>query len=876
MQQENWEKVKEILQKALTLPLNERSSFLENADLTEAVRAEVESLLAFEEEAGNLMDLPAIEFSKHFFADETDYTNSAIGQNVGHYRIVRELGYGGMGAVYLAERTDGKFEQKIALKLLKREMNTREIRRRFEQERNILASLEHPNIARLLDAGTTDDQIPFIAMEYIEGLPISEYCESQSLSLEARLDLFQTVCQAVNFAHRNLIVHRDLKPSNIFVTKDGVPKLLDFGISKILSGEFDNANTATVTKLGAMTPAYASPEQLQNKSVTTATDIYSLGVILYELLSGHRPFEEKENDFKKIYKAVLEIEPPLPSLLVETLSKTISDEIGTQTKLKDKSLFNIEKSVDYSKQKTESNESRQTVAKPIPVNSQNLRGDLDNIVLKSLRKEPERRYLSAENFAEDIKRYLKGLPVTARPNTFSYRAEKFFKRNRATAIAAIFVIIAIAAGIIATLWQSRIARAERDRAELETAKSKKINEYMQNVLNFSNAHWNSSNPQRKRDAKISEALDEALKNIDTDLADQPEIQAEVLSNIAATFCSQGNYAKCEQLAQQSLEKFQQTLGSKNPKSMRALSQLGEAKYMLGKAAEAEKLFIETVDYFQPKTDKDTVEIIALATAYNNLATVYLNGTDKSAEVEKLYKAGIELTKDLKGKNRSMYPVLLGNLGFFYSGRGNFQEAADFYNQSLEELRLANNDNSYDAGSLYMKMGVNFTDMGEYEQADICLQKSYETLSKTVGENHLYTGLALYRMANNYYKQERIDEAAKIVDKNLEQQYQAFPNGHILVGWLERLKGEIYTKKGDLKQGEEYLRKSLNYFLKTAKEPHRNISQAKLSLGENLMAQKRYVEAREFVASAVENFSKYPGEDHPFTKQSREILNKIPE
>ena len=218
-----------------------------------------------------------------------------------------------MGAVYLAKRTDGKFEQKVALKLLKREMNTAAFRRRFQQEREILASLEHPNIARLLDAGTTDDKIPYLAMEYVEGLPIDDYCNKNNLDLNQRLDLFRKVCAAVDFAHRNLVVHRDLKPSNILVNEDGTPKLLDFGISKIFSNEFEQINSATVTKLGVMTPSYASPEQFQNKSVTTATDIYSLGIILYELLSGHRPFEAKENDLKEIYKAVIELDPPLPS-----------------------------------------------------------------------------------------------------------------------------------------------------------------------------------------------------------------------------------------------------------------------------------------------------------------------------------------------------------------------------------------------------------------------------------------------------------------------------------------------------------------------------------------------------------------------------------
>lgn len=445
MQTENWRQVKEILAAVLELELSRRQSYLKNAEISDEIRREVESLLAVEEEAAGLMNLSAVEFSKDFF-DETE-KSALIGQNIGVYRIVGELGYGGMGAVYLAERADGKFQQKVALKLLKREMNTAALRRRFQQEREILASLEHPNIARLLDAGTTDDKIPFLAMEYVEGLPIDDYCNRHNLDLNQRLDLFRKVCATVSFAHRSLVVHRDLKPSNILVNDDGTPKLLDFGISKIISSQLDDI--ATITQLGAMTPSYASPEQLQSKSVTTATDIYSLGVILYELLSGHRPFETHEADLKEIYKAVLETEPPPPSMAISDFGFRISGAENEKTLLPGQTK----------NQKVETNPQSD-----IP-NPKSLSGDLDNIVLKALRKEPERRYSSAENLAEDIQRHQQGLPVTARPNTFFYRAEKFVKRNMPAVIAGGLVCLAIIGGIIATLWQAQIARAERVKAE---------------------------------------------------------------------------------------------------------------------------------------------------------------------------------------------------------------------------------------------------------------------------------------------------------------------------------------------------------------------------------------------------------------------------
>ncbi|MCY7346053.1 MAG: protein kinase [Pyrinomonadaceae bacterium] len=479
MKAENWKNIKDVLMEALNLDVSERRGFLEKADITPDVRAEVESLLAFETAAEDLMHLSAVEFSKDFF--DEDETSVLVGQTIGVYKIVRELGQGGMGAVYLAERTDGKFKQKVALKLLKREMNTSALRRRFQQEREILASLEHPNIARLLDAGTTGDKIPFLAMEYVEGLPIDEHCNLQKLDLNQRLDLFRKVCSTVNFAHRNLIVHRDLKPSNILVGGDGNPKLLDFGISKILSAEFEQINSATVTKLGAMTPSYASPEQLQNKSVTTATDIYSLGVILYELLSGHRPFEAKESNLKEIYQAVLENEPPPPSAMIATDSKNFKAHSEAETLLQPEKVF--EAKIVKADAATESNQTRRTLPNVFKLSSNSLRGDLDNIVLKALRKEPERRYSSAENLAEDIHRHQRGLPVAARPNTFSYRAEKFFKRNQFSVIAGVLVLLAIIGGIAATLWQARIAQTERVKAEKRFGDVRKLaNSYLFDVF----------------------------------------------------------------------------------------------------------------------------------------------------------------------------------------------------------------------------------------------------------------------------------------------------------------------------------------------------------------------------------------------------------
>ncbi len=542
MKENGWEKISGILLNCLEMEVSRRGEYLDSLRLERDLRTEVESLLELEEGAESLMNLSAVELSDGYF-DERFEESAGAGQIFGAYRVVREIGSGGMGAVYLAERADGKFEQKVALKLLKREMNTAALRRRFQHEREILAELEHPNIARLLDAGTTKDNIPFIALEYVEGLPINVYCNQNDLDITQRLDLFREVCLAIDFAHRNLVVHRDLKPSNILVNESGAPKLLDFGISKFISDDFENADLATITELGVMTPSYASPEQIQRKSVTTATDIYSLGVILFELLCGHRPFETKENDFKEIYDSIIKTDPPLPSSMVNFATMHLPDLAEARTDLEPPGVpRSVVEQEPKPRFKTEMLDTRENIAlrtrRPhINVTASGIRGDLDNIVLKAMRKEPERRYSSAENFAEDILRHLRGLPVTARPNTYSYRAEKFYQRNKVSVFASVLIILAIFAGIVTTVWQARIALSERAKAE------KRFND----VRTLANAFLFDLSPKIEKLPGSTEARKELvtlalqyLDSLSTEAEDDQELQSELAAAYEKVGDVQGN------------------------------------------------------------------------------------------------------------------------------------------------------------------------------------------------------------------------------------------------------------------------------------------------------------------------------------------------
>lgn len=396
MDPERWNRIKEAVNACLELKPEERQDALRMAcggDLS--LITEVERLLDSYHQAGDFLANPTAN------AGEAE-TDNLAGRRIGNYLILELIAHGGMGAVYKAVRADDQFRKEVAIKLIRKGFDSSFVVQRFKAERQILANFDQPNIARLLDGGTTADGRPYLVMEYVDGEPIDVYCESRKLSTDHRLQLFRQVCAAVQFAHQNLVIHRDLKPSNILVTADGVPKLLDFGIAKILDPERAGVeDSATVTMVQMMTPEYASPEQFGGGQLTTATDVYSLGVVLYRLLTGQWPYRTATHSLQEIAKAICEQEPEKASGAVSRTVKLVdglhSDRIG---KLRSQ-----------------------------------LQGDLDNILLKALRKEPERRYVSVEQFSEDIRRYLAGLPVVARKGTVRYRAGKFVRRNKAAVAA---------------------------------------------------------------------------------------------------------------------------------------------------------------------------------------------------------------------------------------------------------------------------------------------------------------------------------------------------------------------------------------------------------------------------------------------------------
>jgi serine/threonine protein kinase len=511
---------------------------------------------------------------------------AAAGTRVGAYRIVHEIGRGGMGAVYLAVRDDDEFRKRVAVKLLGRGAESEDMVRRFRTERQILAGIDHPHIARLLDGGTSEEGLPYFVMEFIDGLPIDLYCDSHLLSVTERLKLFRQVCSAVQFAHQNLVVHRDIKPKNILVTADGTPKLLDFGIAKLLNPDL-SGGVLEVTRLEErlMTPDYASPEQIRGEPITTASDIYSLGVLMYELLTGHRPYRLARRTMSDLTRAICEEDPARPSTIVVEVQTVVGPE-------------------DTASQITPEAVSRSREGSPERLRRR-LAGDLDNIVLMAMRKEPERRYASAEQLSEDIRRHLGGLPVMARKDTVGYRASKFVQRNRAAVVGAALVAISLLAGVVVSTWLALVASEQRDAARREAEKAQQINAFVQEMLSAADPSRGSDGG---RDVTVVQVLERAAALAEIDLSSQQEVQAAVKNAIGGAYFGLGLYDSAESLLRTALGSQERLLGAEHPDVALTRARLASLLATKGDLATAEPMYRESLRVLKAAYGAEHLEV----------------------------------------------------------------------------------------------------------------------------------------------------------------------------------------------------------------------------------------------------------------------------
>ena len=740
-----WDAIQGLFKQVVDAPDAERDVMLRRAgEIDPELEAEVRALLAADADTGSLLDGVA--------ADAVNLLEELTqeGEQVGPYRLVHLLGTGGMGAVYLAERTDGVFSQRVAVKLIKRGMDSERILRRFRSERQILARLQHPNIATLLDGGVTDRGTPWFAMEYVEGEPIDRYCDRNRLPIDARLELFNTVCRAVLYAHANLIVHRDLKPANILVSADssGEPqvKLLDFGIARVLGGNGEEEGDLTRTGGQVMTPAYASPEQVRGEPVGTSTDVYSLGVVLYELLTGRMPYDSLSHD------AALTEEPRRPSTVVRTGGTGGTGGAGI--------TFAETEAIGRSRA-TQPDRLRRLLS-----------GDLDVICLTALRKESDRRYASVEALAGDVRRHLDGLPIAARPDTRAYRVAKFVRRHRAGVLAtAAVVLVAVTAGIALSLQQAETAR-QRDAAQREAAKAVAVAGFLERVFTMSDPS------EAKGNVITAQALlAEGARRIDAELADQPDVQAQLLEILSRVHMNLGQYEDALPMMERLLALRRRQFGELSSEYGSSLSDLGSLLRRMGRYGEAEAYNRQALGVARAVLgEKHRYVAIAL----NNLA-ISIDNQDRHAEAESLHREALAMQRELFDGDHLDLAQSLNNLAVTLEKQDALEEAEAVHREAFSMYRSVLGDtHAFVAGAMTNLASI-VGSMGRYDEA-IELNRDALALNRVLhGDAHPDIAYTLNNLAFQLSRAGHHAEAAGLHREALAMRRSLLDPDHPVIG-----------------------------------------------------------------------------------------------
>jgi eukaryotic-like serine/threonine-protein kinase len=777
-------------------------------------------------EAGGFLESPALALAGPLLAKAPRDGAALGGSLVGPYRILRELARGGMGAVYLAERADGQFEQRVALKLIKRGMDSDDIHRRFLGERQILARLSHPHIARLLDGGVSADGQPYFAMEYVNGVPLTAYCDERRLAIPERLKLFADVCQAVRHAHQNLIIHRDLKPSNILVTVDGQVKLLDFGIAKLVHQ--DSAAGAAFTEVGsrAMTPEYAAPEQVRGEPVTTATDVYALGAILYELLTGHRAHRLQRRTLQELEQVICERTPEPPSSAV---SRT--EEISLANGVSE----TVTPDIVSSARGTESARLRKLLG-----------GDLDTIVLKALQKAPTRRYSSADALLADIQRYEAGLPVLARPDSRLYRAGKFVRRHRLGVGAASALLVALLAGLIGTTWQARVASRE-------ATKANEVKNFVKDLFNVA-----TPNEARGREITAREMLERGTRRVDSALARQPEVQLELLNFLAQVHRDLGYLDRADSLVRRSLKLSRRLHGTGGLAEAKELATWGTVLIEQGEYLHAESVLTAALAIRQRISDP---EDSALAISLGDLA-VTLMDRGEFDRAEPLLRQSLAISRRRYPTGHMELSADLDNLGNLMWRMGRFAEADSFTREALEmRERLLPADHPLVVNSLHNLAGVQFA-IGNLEDAERLERDALARDRKLYPTGHPDLAFKLQQLDQILEARGRYAEGDSALTQALAIRRKWLGPQH--PSTMETLTnvGVLQYRMGHLAAAETAMREGLAYYRKTLGPEHPTTLVILQNLGGILSDEGKYSEAEPLLREGLTLRVKVLGDSNP--------------
>jgi eukaryotic-like serine/threonine-protein kinase len=827
---------------------------------------EVKSLLDADTDENSILDGFAVD------AVDLDDLLSIDGSRIGPWRVVRRVGSGGMGNVYLAEREEGGFEQRVALKLIRHGMDSVQILRRFESERRIQARLQHPNIARLLDGGLTNDHRPWFAMEYVEGESVDRYCNNNRLGVEDRLNLFITIASAVQYAHSSLVVHRDLKPDNILVSgpaNASEVKLLDFGIASVLD---DGDDAVKLTRDGArpMTPAYAAPEQLLGKPVTTAGDVYALGVVLYELLSGCKPYNTNDISIHDLAKWKEQNPPSRPSSVAVTGDAAGA---GKQRHHPDQALLPATRRL-----------------------RRRLEGDLDVIILKAMDPEPGRRYQTVEQFIADIQRHLAGQPVKARPESKRYRLGKFIRRHKPTVVAGTLVLITLLAGIVAFAWQYNIAAAERDRARIEAETSLQVAGFLQGL-------FASVNPSVSRGDMLTarELLDRGAAQIGTELAGQPDVQARMLDVLGDVYISLWMFDDALNMYKQALSIRQNLPFVRQEDVAQSYHNLGMAYNRDGRLSGADSLLTMAIDL---KVNKFGERHPSVARSLREMASLNANRGRYDDAIEG-YQMAISIYEEDGGTDHEETILSIkSDIGQSYYKKGDYTLAERYVRESLvrrrelypgahpsvssglhrlaevlheqaryEESRQVQFENLEMAASLYGEdhpvTALGYTNyagllktLERYAEAEAYQHRAHHIFLGQLGDDHPQVSISYNNLANLKHDQGDLDSAVVYHALSLELTRRLYGDEHDEVANSLNNLGAVRLDQLRYAEAESLFRETLDIDIRILGEKHPFVAMDYQAVGITLMHQGKLDEAEPYLLKAIEITRETQGEDHP--------------
>jgi serine/threonine-protein kinase len=904
MDPERWQSIRQIFQDASELAGEARERFLAEAcGADESLAEEVRRLLANLDEQDDLQEDELKGIVSGAVAS-TSESASRDEERIGSYRIVEIIGEGGMGKVYLAERADAQYRQQVAIKIVGRHAATSQIIQRFLAERQILANLDHPYIARLLDGGETADGLPYLVMEYVEGRSIIDYCRDQGASLDERLDLFVKVCDAVDHAHRNLVIHRDIKPANIWVTDEGVPKLLDFGIAKLLDADAVTDGPAlTRADVRVLTPEYASPEQVTGAAITTATDVYTLGLLLYELLTDRFPYGSRDDMATDWRRVICETDPLPPSTAVG--------------------------------QHEPSSDTRAMSARPSPEARQRkaaLRGDLDNIVMTAIRKEPGRRYAGARALADDIRAYLDHRPVAARADTPGYRLAKFVRRHR-VGVATTVGVLVFTIGLIA-FYTDRLAR-ERDAARLAAATSAKVVEFMTTLFGEADPTQSLGQPVTARTL-----LDSGAQRLQRELRDEPEVRATMLGAVGQSYASMGEFQAALAQFEEALADRRGVLSDDDPEVAEALIDVGQMQLELGdfdaadasfaeaesildandvttspvrarlnmQAAhlarlqgdyeESEALFRKAIGILRNQDPAAREDLAAALTLYGGL----LGALERKEETLAAMEEALAIRRALHGEVHPGVAVSYNNLGTFYLKQGDQDQAERYLRESLALKRQLYGDTNIRVGRSLANLAVVQHRRARYREAEELNSEALPIFVAALGEDHPHVAFLLENMANDQLELGRHEEALATYRDSLERMKTIFGTDNMEYGISLSNVGGALVVMGRYQEASDYLEQADGVYRSTLGPEHpqlldnkakwataqyglghyaivetetrhilseteqlydasENIAGPREFLGRSVLAQGRAEEAVPILAQAVEDWRATSGDDN---------------